>query len=268
MDAERNNKRKGIVVAALLHVAMLLLFFFMLAWTAPDPPIPEYGIELNMSLSDAEVDNDDKPISSESPTEVTDVETPTEPVEEVESQPVDPIETPVEEAIEPVESPDEQVVTEDLNSPDVVEKVVEKEQVKEVKPPSEEVKNEKETKEKEVQETTPAKPAVDQRAIYKKTEPGSGGGSQGASLDLSGWVWDERPNPNDQSIENGKIVFRITVDDMGEIINVSTIEKTVSPSVEKIYRDAVMDLTFSRTAENRSTAPQSMGKITFIIKSK
>jgi hypothetical protein len=65
---------------------------------------------------------------------------------------------------------------------------------------------------------------------------------------LSGWRWDFEPNPPDTSNENGKIVFEIKIDDRGEIISVRTLEKTVSPEVERIYRQEVESLTFSPIA--------------------
>jgi hypothetical protein len=55
---------------------------------------------------------------------------------------------------------------------------------------------------------------------------------------------------------------------MGEIISVRTLEKTVSPSVERIYKNEVESLTFSPMSSNTTPAPVSTGKITFIIRSK
>jgi protein TonB len=104
---------------------------------------------------------------------------------------------------------------------------------------------------------------VEARALYGK----QGGGGGGPSLDLAGWRWDFVPNPNDNSKENGRIVFEIRVDDNGEVIGVRTLEKTVSPAVEQLYRREVEKLTFSPTS-NSIPAPISTGKITFIIRSK
>jgi hypothetical protein len=85
---------------------------------------------------------------------------------------------------------------------------------------------------------------------------------------MTGWVWDFPPKPDDTSSENGKIVFEIVVDDMGDLISVRTIEKTVSPEVERIYRMEVEKLTFSATSDNSIPAPVSKGKITFLIRSR
>ena len=259
MPTENSKRNKSMVVAISAHLVLLLIFFFMLAWTAPDPPIPEYGIELNMSFSNDQSQNDDEPISYEVSDEVTEVNDPIEELEDTDSQPSESVET-LEEVVETTEPP---IETEDNFSPDVVEKTIEKDQSKETETTRELAKTENELLDGEEK-----KPIPDQRAIYKKSNSGSGGGApQGSSLDLSGWIWDEKPQPNDRSSEDGIIVFQIIVDDMGEILSVTTKKKTVSPLVEKIYRDAVMDLTFSPTADNRSVAPQSTGTITFIIKS-
>ena len=101
---------------------------------------------------------------------------------------------------------------------------------------------------------------IEAKALY-----GNKGGG-GGSLDMAGWEWDSPPNVNDQSNENGRIVFEIEVDDEGELISVRTIEKTVSIAVEKIYKQEVEKLTFSRTSQHAVAAPTSSGKITFIIR--
>ncbi len=104
---------------------------------------------------------------------------------------------------------------------------------------------------------------LDARALY-----GTQGGGNGASLDMTGWMWDFIPKPNDPTTESGRIVFEVKVDDQGEIIGVKTVEKTVSSTVEKIYRQAVEQLTFSRTSDNTVPASVSTGRITFILKSR
>lgn len=104
-------------------------------------------------------------------------------------------------------------------------------------------------------------PKIDERGLYKR---GKNCAKQtGAILELKGWKWDAVPNPNDTTEECGKIVFEIKVDQDGEIISIQTIEKTVTPMVEKIYADALRVLTFSKTAETLSGI--STGKVTFVL---
>jgi hypothetical protein len=110
-----------------------------------------------------------------------------------------------------------------------------------------------------------AAPAVDTRALYPSTQPPS---SSGASLELPGWMWDTFPSLQDQTDEIGKLVFEITIDDMGEIIAIKTLEKTVNPVVEQFYKDEVAKLTFTKTSQHATYQPTTTGKITFILQYK
>ena len=51
-SVETRNNRIGILTSLGIHVALFVVLFFMMAWRAPDPPLPEYGIELNFGLDD------------------------------------------------------------------------------------------------------------------------------------------------------------------------------------------------------------------------
>ena len=283
---EKKNKRIGAIISVGSHVAVLLLFLFMVAWRAPDPPLPEYGIELNFGLDDAgsgevQPEPETTPAETESQEEA-EPDGKEEPIEEevVEQQ---EIETPVEE-VTPVHSEHE--------SPDVVEEKPEKKVEEPVEKKEEEVKEEapklppvlypnnktgsggKDGDAKDAQNANQGdktgavgdqgdeKGTVDSRALY-----GNAGGGGGSLLQMSGWYWDAEPRPNDTSSESGKLVFQIVIDDKGNIIRVKTLETSVSPTVEKIYKDEVMKLTFSRTA-GASVAATSTGTITFVIKAR
>ncbi|WP_109829973.1 hypothetical protein [Reichenbachiella versicolor] len=274
MVKQNKNKATGLYISIGIHLIFALLCVFILAWTEPDPPIPEYGIEFNMGNA-LPVEN-----ASESNTVSETVDKAEELVQDSEQSQSEPntstsdaVETIDDNALDEADVIEESVITEDNQSPDIVEdnKVVENSETETVKeleanneplPKNENPQNSDATEEKKVD-----KPKIDNRAIYKKSNSSKTGGNKGASLDISGWMWDFKPNPNDKSSENGKIIFQFTIDDEGEILNVRTIEKTVSPALEKVYRDAVMELTFSPTSDNRSIASQTTGKVTFIIKS-
>lgn len=267
-NKESKNKKIGMLVTLGVHAVLFLLFFFMLAWREPDPPIPEYGIELNFGLDNTGSGQSPQPKPAAIVEEVEQEEIQEAEVEEVE-------ETKAAEVIEEIRP--EETVTQPEPSPDVIEKVpesttevvTEKNEVAEVaKQPAEEqtkqtaASNEGNDKDKagdKGKETG----EIDARAIY-----GAKGSGQGASLQMEGWNWDYIPKPDDSSNENGKIVFQITIDDQGEVIGVKTLEKTVSPAIERLYQEAIERVTFSRTADNVRPAPMSTGKITFIIKSK
>jgi hypothetical protein len=116
----------------------------------------------------------------------------------------------------------------------------------------------------EFKEDKEEQPTIDSRGLYKPTEDKR----TGASLELVGWTWDTVPHPQDDTNEIGRLVFEIIIDDAGEIIAIKTLEKTVSPLVEQLYKDEVAKLTFSKTSKHITYAPTSTGRITFIIQYK
>lgn len=269
---EKKNRKIALAVATGFQVFLLVVFFFLVAWRRPDPPLPEYGIELDFGLDNTGSGQTTEP-------------EPTPVVEEVEEEEPEVVEEEVVEAevTEPEpEEPIEEIETETQveESPEVVEEVEEsvKEVIAEPEPepvpvpvPKEESLYPGNTKKasnqgddaNEVGDKGKEEGKIDERAIY-----GAKGSADGASLQMAGWNWDNIPRPNDSSNENGRVVFEITIDEQGEIIGVKTIEKTVSPAVERQYRLAVEQLTFSTTSDNVRPAPTSTGRITFIIRAK
>ena len=103
---------------------------------------------------------------------------------------------------------------------------------------------------------------IDERSLYGNPVAGS----DGASLDMAGWMWDELPKPDDRSDEVGRIIFQIQVDADGYITSITRIQSTVTPAVESIYRSEIEQLTFHKIGG--ANAPRnSSGRITFIIRS-
>lgn len=267
-NKEKKNQKIGLVVTLSVHAVLFLLFFFMLAWREPDPPLPEYGIELNFGLDNVGSGQSTQPKPAAVVEEVEQEEIQESDVEEV-------VETEPAEVVEEIR-PDE-TLTQPEPSPDVIEKVpesttevvTETNEVADVpkQPAKEQAKqtaaSNEGNDEKKAGDKGKETGEIDARAIY-----GAKGSSQGASLQMEGWNWDYIPKPDDSSNENGKIVFQITIDDQGEVIGVKTLEKTVSPEIERLYQEAIERVTFSRTADNVRPAPMSTGKITFLIKSK
>jgi periplasmic protein TonB len=105
---------------------------------------------------------------------------------------------------------------------------------------------------------------IDERSLYRAHQ----GKQTGALLELAGWMWDAAPQPHDNTDAIGKIVFQITIDALGEVIAVKTLEKTVSPLVENIYKEALTKLNFSKTADHIVYAPTFTGKVTFMLQVK
>ncbi|QLH31321.1 MAG: hypothetical protein HWD62_01715 [Cyclobacteriaceae bacterium] len=47
---EQKNKRIALAISIGFHGILLIAFVLLMAWRAPNPPLPEYGIELNFGL--------------------------------------------------------------------------------------------------------------------------------------------------------------------------------------------------------------------------
>ncbi|MBS9524586.1 energy transducer TonB [Litoribacter ruber] len=106
--------------------------------------------------------------------------------------------------------------------------------------------------------------SVDGRALMQ-SGTGNAGSGAGYNLELAGWDFASKPNIKDQvSSRNGRIVFRITIDDSGKIVQAIPLEYNVSNDVLAYYRTVVNQLTFKRQSGNPS-AEYSTGKITFVI---
>jgi protein TonB len=268
---ERKSEQIAAIATVVFHAAILLALFFVIAWRAPNPPLPEIGIQLNFGL-----DNQGSgPVQPK--TQVGN------PSPEPERNQVEP--EPVPEQVVESKVEDVKPVTTPMESPVSVKD--KKDEVKPIEKP----------KEKPVE---PKKdPAPDQLATYKpnntssKTgETGShgddigktgdkgskegsldatalygkqGGGNGGSSLEISGWNWDVVPKPSVPENENGRIVFEIIVNGEGELERIVILENSLSPAAAKACREAVQKLTFSKTGTN--VPALSKGKITFVARS-
>ena len=51
-ELEKQNKKKAALYTTIIQVVLFAVLFFMVAWRAPDPPLPEYGIELNFGMDE------------------------------------------------------------------------------------------------------------------------------------------------------------------------------------------------------------------------
>lgn len=273
-NQEKKSKRLGFLVSFIVQVALLLTLYFLVAWEAPDPPLPVYGIELGMMESSSSASSSSSSSQQKSETtketEQEEEETSTSQTEETETTEETPTQNneepqPVEETVKsedaPAVEPVKQQKSDSSKEPTPAkEKVQEKK--KEAKKSEDKPNSTEETAEKDNK-------TIDNRAIYKGggNSGNSKGSSSGASLAMAGWVWDFKPKPKDTSEDSGKIVYRIVVDQDGYLVKINVLTSTVSQTVERIYRKEVEKLTFSKTAEYNA-ASQSTGTITFIIKSR
>jgi len=259
---------KAWIGSVALHALVLFLLTFTLVWKPQIPAPVEYGIEVNFGTDDqgyGEEQSFDN--SGTSPNKTV----------------PEPSENPSNEPEQKQESGSEQLLTsESEESPAVLPattKPVEKEN------PNPETKPSK--GQSAPQALFPSdnpsassnnngnKPGTsgdmgqqngnpDARGIYEGN-PGHGKG--GTSLDMAGWKWDSRPVVNDESDEEGKIVFQVKVDEEGGIISVNVLEKSVSPALVKKYQKEVENLTFSKI-RGSSSGSGATGRITFIITSR
>lgn len=286
---EQNDKRVAVAVSVGLHAVLLIAFLLLMAWRAPNPPHPEFGIELNFGMdqegggeiqpetSPGAVAEEEKPEEQETPQE-------TLPQEEVKEQ---------ESATENVES-----ITSKEENPVVVKeekketpKEVVKEKSTEAKPkvtPKEE-KNEAnketvfvadKTTNKKGDPTTsegndPGKQGdkgdpegkINESTVYSGKQ-GGGGGGDGFGLSMSGWAWAENPKiPELPDNEDGSIVFEIECDENGDIVSIKTLQRGLSPRAEQLLKDEIRRNSLIRTSGG-SVADRSKGTVVFKLKTK
>lgn len=283
-EKEKKNHRIGLITSIGIHAAVVILFLLLMAWRAPNPPFPEYGIELNFGLDSegyGEVQPETLPSESEQAEEQQEVQENKEQQEET-PEVINPEETTAvtEQPVSKTESP----VTVTEKKPEVKPTPKVEEKPKESKPVEQVKKEEKilaaypsETKKEEGKTTAnhgddPAtvgdkgskEGTLDASALYGK----QGGGGGGPALDLAGWDWDNIPNPAISNAEtNGKVVFEIKVDANGEVTGIRVIERSLSIDAEKACRDAISKLTF--TKKPGAVVPDiSTGKITFVVRTR
>lgn len=275
LDQEKKNKRIAFASSLGIHALLLIVFIFLIAWRAPDPPLPEFGIELNFGLDtqgDGEQQPDDRPGS-----------------EETTAENLQPAETLAKEEVVEEKSAETQVVSK-LESPvavkeekkeSIVEKPKEKvEKTEKVKQPV----DKKDDSKLVVVATAKGKDAPshgddpgktgdkgspqgkpDAKALYGK--PGGGGGD-GISLSMSGWEWAEQPKiPELPDNEDGRIIFDIECDEEGEIVQITTTQRGLSPKAEQLLKEVIRKNSLVRTSSGR-VPERSKGTIVFVLKTK
>lgn len=275
---EKKNNRIGLITSLGVHAALLILFLFAMAWRAPDPPNPEFGVILNVGF-DTEGSGD---VQTDQPAQAPETQE-----DQPEEQPQDEPSQPVVED-KPVEKVQTQeVVTSKIESPVAVKE--EKEKVKEEPKPKqpEQVKTEykKETQTAQQNDNVGKKTESEGNDINKTGNKGqpegvldpnaqytgkAGGGSNGdgMSLSMSGWAWADQPNlPSLPDNEDGRIVFEIECDADGEIVGIKTLERGLSARAEQLLKEEIRRNSLVRTSGGQ--APErSKGRIVFILKTR
>jgi hypothetical protein len=310
-EVEKDSKRKSAIITVVVNVLLLLAFYFIVVWKQPIPPLPTFGLELNLGFTETGSGDRNSPNApSEVQTKVTEAAAPGEIAPAV-TKPATPAPSPKTETAKPkaaTKPAANQAVT---TKPSPI-KGEEKAAVETKKPeptkaePTKTVTTPAKSEAEATTQKAPEQPKIDQRAVMgaggtsgKGTQPASGGAQgtsnakgdegkptgtvdgravmgegsgkgansgAGYSLDLAGWDFASKPNINDQvSTRNGRIVFKITIDDSGRVVQAVPLEYNVSNDVLAYYRQVVNQINF-RKSGGTSTADFSTGKITFTIK--
>lgn len=271
---EKKSRRIALITSLGVHGLVVLLLLFIVAWRAPNPPLPDFGIELNFGM-------DTQGSGAVQPqTPVGAVEQEAEQEEEViEDLPIPEQESVTEEEVveQPVQEEVQSVqpeVTSKVESPVVVE---EKKEVKPTEKP----------KERPAEKQAETKPEVKEvpKAVYKpktegvegtKTEkpgtPGSHGddvgktgdkgdpqgtldakalygksGGGGGGVSMSGFGGFDYPDINTPSLpneSNGIYQFRVFVDEQGYVSRVDVIQRGLSIEAERRLKATIQSLQF------------------------
>jgi protein TonB len=265
MEREEVKRRRiALAVSTAVHAALLLVFVLSMAWRAPNPPLPEFGIELNFGDSPAGSGD----IQPETPTATPDQPETTEETPDQETPTVQE-----ESAPEIIPSNQESVVTEPKKEkPAVVEKPKEEKKVdpQAAYKPADNKGNqpisEGDDKDKEGDKGDP-KGVPDPNAAYTG-KPGGGAGGDGMTLSMLGWAWADPPKiPELPDNENGRVVFEIECDESGEIVGVKTLERGLSARSEQMLLEALRKTSLTR--EGGGQVPErSKGTVTFVLRTK
>ena len=258
-EKETKRKRIAFVTSVGIHGIILLLFLFSMAWRAPNPPLPEFGIELN--FGDSETGSGD--IQPETPTASEQQPVEEDPIVQEETQ-------PEESKPEVVPSTQESAVTEPKEEkPETSKPEEKKEEVKPKTPPAESVYQPKSQGDDKDKTGDKGKPqgVPDPNAAYTG-KPGGGADGEGMALSMSGWKWAEKPQiPEIPDTQDGRIEFKIYCDADGEITGIETVTRGLSLEAERLLKQAIYRNSLQRTAGGQ-VPEESTGTVVFILKTK
>lgn len=295
---EKNNKVIAAASTVAMYAVLFLIMLFTVAWRTPYPPIPGgQGVSLILGTDDfGSGDVPDEPIGTQEPEQQKEEPKQEERKEEVKQQP----QAEQEEDRDVVTSSEESPVTVKKEEPKKKEE--KKETVKPVEPKKEEPKKEEPKKVEPPQPKTVYNPNKNTASTDTKTgtpgskgddegktgdkgdprgtydgdkfsgNPGSGGdgkgGSDGTSLDMSGWEWVETPEVPRTSEEDkfaGHVTFRFEVDDIGEVGKIEKESGTLNSALEQRCREALKK-TYFRKKSAGELPPKTIGRITFNLR--
>lgn len=271
---EKKNRKIAMITSLGVHGVLVLLLLFMVAWRAPNPPLPEFGIELNFGTADAGSGNvqpqSPAPVNAqpeeqqeEAPEEIP-LPEPEEIAEEVEeAAPQEPVAVQPE-VVSKIESP---VVVEEKKETKPVEKPAEKPIEKKVEPkpevkPQEVPKAVYKPKTESTAGTASEKTTttgshgddvnqagdkgdkqgtIDAKALYGK-QGGGGGGVSMSGFGSFGYPEIETPPLPDESY--GVYEFKVKVDEQGYVVSITALQRGLSFEAERRLKAAIQKLQF------------------------
>jgi hypothetical protein len=280
---EKRSQRQAVFLTLVIQGALFLAFYFMVVWKQPIPPTPIYGLELNLGFSDLGVgDLNSENLATEQEIR-SEVPAPGEiaPAPQVANAQARSTTSSSNKAVSTQPSPikgetDATVPTKKIETTTepIPQKVVEQPKVDQralfgaggTSGQGRAVGGGAQGNTMTPGDQGKPSGTIDGRALQGAgTGQGASGGA-GYSLDLAGWDFSSRPSINDRvSTRSGRIVFKITVDDLGKVTQAIPLEYNVSNEVLSYYRQVVSQLIFKKSS-GVSTANFSTGKITFVIK--
>lgn len=92
--------------------------------------------------------------------------------------------------------------------------------------------------------------------------------SQASLSGFSGWNKKTLSIPNNDSSETGEIVFKVTIDDSGDVVGISVVSSTVSPLVQNFYKNYIQQKLSSVLVPEGTPPNRSRGMVVINISSK
>jgi protein TonB len=262
----KNNKMGGWIGSVAIH-GLLVLIFLSLAALRPGDKY-EDGAE---GVPSALGFDDEGQTSEELPQEIAEI---TPPVEEV----VTPVEEPVEEETPTEEVKDDEVadVVKPIDKPKPQEKKKEQTKPVEDKPKTENQfkRNSQGDKNKDGQQgSKDGNPDVKNVFNRNSGNGQKGNGSNdignGANLDIKGWKWDRLPTEQDPTSENGWVKFKFSVDEDGNILNITKLDgANLTVAEVNFYRKQLEKVKFTWKDDNIDPPANTTGYYTFKILSR
>ncbi len=287
-NIEVKSKRIGWTVTIVVHAIILLFFWWYNVWPFNPPALPDYGTEINFGISDVgsgDVQNTNPPSdentenNEEAAASAASAQSAAESAESETEEDAD-----INEAAETAENDDSDVSASETNesqtsseSQSTSEQETEAETDNDADTESDNPKDSNSDSEAtndnesdgaqqnnngDDANETGDKGQEDGKINDKDIYHGQAGGGGGTGAHITGWIADGRTKECEKSAETGKIIFKIKIDEDGEMVSVKVIESTVSAATVSCYQDQIEQLSFTPKDSNDDPAEFSEGTYT------